>query len=98
MPSVQETLESIRIDRPSTFRNLTLFPVIGRNGTTPDYVTLDEALAQKTARVTEVSEGGSVPELRFANDAESSVFLLYGEELIGAKQNRVLNVSILVPA
>src|SRR5208283_2876458 len=30
-------------------------------GITPDYLTLDEALAQKCAKITEVSEGGSVP-------------------------------------
>ncbi len=49
------------------------------------------------ARVTEV-EGGSVPELRFENHAELPVLLLDGEELIGAKQNRVVNLTILVPA
>ena len=31
-------------------------------------------------------------------DAPSPVLLVDGEELIGAKQNRVLNLSILIPA
>jgi hypothetical protein len=47
-------------------------------------------------RVTEVSSGGSVPELALENDSEESVLLVDGDELIGAKQNRVLNLSILV--
>jgi hypothetical protein len=47
--------------------------------------------------VTELN-GGSVPELRFENTAGQPVLLLDGEELIGAKQNRVLNLSILAPA
>ena len=46
--------------------------------------------------MTEVSEGGSVPELKFFNSGDKPVFLLDGEQLIGAKQNRILNLSILV--
>ncbi|MGQ0579869.1 MAG: ARPP-1 family domain-containing protein, partial [Betaproteobacteria bacterium] len=57
---------------------------------------LDEALARKLARVTEISDSGSVPELMFSNEAEANILLMDGEELVGAKQNRVLNVSILV--
>ena len=38
-----------------------------------------------------------MPELKVLNHGEKAVLLLDGEELIGAKQNRVLNLSILVP-
>lgn len=64
----------------------------------PDYLTLDEALAGGMARVTEVSQSGTVPQLRFVNDGDAPVLLLDGEELVGAKQNRILNLSIFVPA
>jgi hypothetical protein len=47
-------------------------------------------------RVTEVSEAGHVPELRFDDDAGKPVLLVDGEELVGARQNRILNLSILV--
>jgi hypothetical protein len=50
------------------------------------------------ARVTELGAGGSVPELRFENLGEKPVLLLDGEELVGAKQNRALNLTILAPA
>ncbi len=46
--------------------------------------------------VAEVNEEGSVPELKVTNAADMSVLLLDGEELMGAKQNRVLNTSILL--
>jgi hypothetical protein len=36
---------------------------------------LDDALAGETARITEVSESGSVPELRFENDGANPVLL-----------------------
>ena len=49
-------------------------------------------------RVEEVSEGGSVPELLVENKADIRVLFIEGEELVGAKQNRILNTSILVAA
>ena len=49
-------------------------------------------------RITETSDAGDVPELRLENLGELSVLLLDGEGLVGAKQNRVLNLTILAPA
>lgn len=62
-----------------------------------DYLLLDEALDAGLCEVEEISEGGSVPELRFVNRADKPVLLLHGEELIGAKQNGIINLTILVP-
>ena len=81
----------------SSFGGLTMLPLAVSNGHAPLYLTLDEALATGKARVTELSAQGSVPELRFVNLGEQPILLVDGEELIGAKQNRVLNVTILVP-
>lgn len=62
------------------------------------YLTLDEALSAGTVRITEVGEAGTVPELHLENAGERPVLLLDGEELVGAKQNRVLNLTVLAPA
>jgi hypothetical protein len=43
-----------------------------------------------------VSEGGSVPNLRVINKTPHHVLLFDGEELKGAKQNRILNTTILI--
>jgi hypothetical protein len=93
-----DAVASVRIGEPVTFKNMTVFPLLGGNGAAADYLTLDEALEQKVSMITEVSEGGSVPELKFVNSGDKRVFLLDGEELVGAKQNRILNLSIMVPA
>jgi len=45
-----------------------------------------------------VSEAGSVPFLQVANGADRPLLLLDGEELVGAKQNRILNTTVLVGA
>lgn len=84
------------LKKKQSYKNLTLFPLIGPDSITEDYMLLDEALAGGFFRVTEVSEGGRVPELKVFNNADKKVLLLDGEELVGAKQNRVLNTTILV--
>ena len=75
---------------------LAVFPLLPARDGSPSYVTLREAVQSGEAVVTEVSEGGSVPELRVVNKSRDRVLILDGEELAGAKQNRVLNTSILV--
>ncbi|MEE4279106.1 MAG: DUF6569 family protein [Halieaceae bacterium] len=98
MSVVAESLSKVILGAPQTHRNLSLFPLLGDGIAEPGYVLLDAALAQGCARVTEVSEAGSVPELGLDNGCDLPVLLLDGEELIGAKQNRILNLSVLAPA
>ena len=63
-----------------------------------DYLLSDEAIQAGTVTIQEVSEGGSVPNLLVENSGEIRVLFLEGEELVGAKQNRILNTSVLLPA
>ena len=97
---IAHALEQITLGDPVTFENITMIPLLGPPSVErePFYLTLDEALAQGWTEITEVSEQGSVPELRVINKGAKPVFILDGEELLGAKQNRVVNLSILVPA
>jgi hypothetical protein len=95
---VRYALDGLQVGPPTTFKKLTVFPLLRSTSTMPAYLTLAEAIAEGVARVTEVSQGGTVSELRVVNSSDRPVFLLDGEELIGAKQNRVVNLSILVPA
>ena len=62
------------------------------------YIALKEALSGGSIEIREVSESGSVPELRVVNRAGKMVLNLEGEELVGAKQNRIVNTTILVAA
>jgi hypothetical protein len=98
--TLQQTLAGLQYGPTIRVGNLSVTALLASAGSegTPDYLTLDEALAGGQARVTEVSQSGNVPELRFENDGEQPVLLLDGEELVGAKQNRILNLSIFVPA
>src|SRR4030042_5366578 len=78
------------------FKNMGIIPLFSSIDGSPQYLTLKEALEKRLLTITEVSQGGSVPELKVVNKAEIPVLLLDGEEVAGAKQNRVLNTTILV--
>ena len=96
--SIEATLKSLTLGEPQTFQNVTLFPLLSNLDLEPDYVPLSEALKGGQVKVTEVSAGGVVPELLLDNSSPKNVLLLDGDELVGAKQNRVLNITILVGA
>ena len=98
MNPIAAALDQFDIGMPVIAANLTMFPLLLPGEDAPGYLTLDEALASGLAFVTEVSEAGSVPELLVKNLAPSPVLILDGEELIGAKQNRIVNLTILVAA
>ncbi len=60
------------------------------------YIDLASALEQNLLVITEVSEEGSVGDLKVVNTGPAPVLVLDGEELAGAKQNRIVNTAILL--
>jgi hypothetical protein len=96
MTRVLDLLQSVQVTEPQDVGNLQVFGLRKPGADGLRYSTLDEALAAGALEVTEASEGGSVPTLTVTNKSDGMVFLMAGEQLIGAKQNRVLNASIMV--
>ena len=83
---------------PTVRGALALFPVFSSSPVAPGYLTGPEADAADLLTVGEHDAGATVPELVVHNTAKSPVLLVEGETLLGAWQNRTLNVSVLVPA
>jgi hypothetical protein len=77
-------------------QGLRIVPVLGPSHDEPSYRLLDSQ-TMGSVKVTEISQSGSVPELRVENRLDTHVFLMDGQELVGAKQNRILNTDVLVP-
>ncbi len=94
--TISERLRNVRIGEPIESGGLQVFGLYWNNPGGPDYQTLDEAVVAGVLEVTEVSKGGSVPDLKVRNKGKAAVLLMAGEHLRGGKQNRVLNSSILV--
>jgi hypothetical protein len=59
---------------------------------------LAEALSAGTTSLSEVSEAGAVDRVLLRHEGARPLLLLHGEEIVGAKQNRMLNASFLAPA
>jgi hypothetical protein len=91
------TLADLAIGNPRTVLNLTAVPLSGNPASTLEYLLIDEALGAKKVVVEEISESGSVPELRMTNFSGKVVLVVDGTELVGAKQNRIVNASFLIP-
>lgn len=94
---ISSWLETTQLGTPQTHRHLTLFPLL-RSANGLVYQTMGEAFRAGALQIQEVSSGGSVPDLQAINSSALPILLLDGEELRGAKQNRVLNTSILLAA
>ncbi len=78
--------------------NLVFYPIfMDANPDQADYLLLDEAIAGGILEVSEVSDAGSVNVIVITNTAEKSVLVFDGDELIGAKQNRMVNTTIIIP-
>jgi hypothetical protein len=97
MPTAVE-FSDLRVGEPVIWESLTVFPLFSENATPVDYLLSDEAISTGNLAVEEISQSGSVPELQVSNEADLRVLFLEGEQLIGAKQNRMLNTSVLVAA
>src|SRR5713101_8287413 len=78
-------------------RGVVIAPLFPRTDPRGEYLTLEQAVPLGF-HVTELDAAGSVPELLAKNPLDHNVLLYDGEELLGAKQNRILNVTVLVPA
>jgi hypothetical protein len=88
----------VEIGTPACIEGLQVFPLFSDRLQPVDYTLSGEAIQARTLEIEEVSKAGSVPQLLARNHGQRRVLLVEGEQLIGAKQNRVLNTSLLVPA
>jgi hypothetical protein len=87
---------AIRIGEPIASDRLQVFPLLLPEDAEATYVLLDELLERGEAEITEVDAGGSVPDLAVDNRSEHDALLLDGMELHGAKQNRMVNLTLII--
>jgi hypothetical protein len=93
---IKKYLTSLDFGELQHFKNMAVIPLLTSLDDSPQYLILKQALDQHVLVIGEVSKEGRVPELKVVNKADTPVLLLDGEELSGAKQNRVLNTTILL--
>ena len=95
MKLFNNVLDLMELGEIKTFGRLSVIPIISRTAPGIDYRTLPEVLGGEEVRISEINSGASVGELSLVNNSDEYLLLLDGEELVGAKQNRVMNSSIM---
>ncbi len=99
-PPLGSLLARLSLAPRQAHKSLTLWPLLWAEQPpgTLEYVRLADALAQKWVTVDELQLGARVPHVVVTNRGPVAALVLFGEELVGARQNRVANASFLVPA
>ena len=88
----------LRLGEPLSEQALALLPVYtDTQPTAPRYRTLEQAIAAGEVAITEALQA-TVPTLQVHNRGDLPVLILDGEEVVGGRQNRVVNTTLLVPS
>lgn len=98
MQILNDLLDSLTIGNPQEFKGVEIFPLLSSRIESTSFLELDEAMEKGVAEVSEVSEAGSVPQIVVVNRSSQDIIIFDGEQLVGAKQNRIVNITVVVPA
>lgn len=93
---LEKHLSAVEFGEVQNHNNMTVVPLLSSLQAGVSYITMQEALESGAMIITEVSAGGSVPDLKVINSGDFPVLILDGEEVAGAKQNRIINTTILI--
>lgn len=98
MMQLHDVFEGLEIGDPLTAANIQIFPLRRNAESRADYALLDDLIDEGLAEVVEVDEHGDVPNLKVRNRSDRDALLLDGTELRGAKQNRMVNLTLIIGA
>ena len=90
---------NLTFGNPFQIHGLGLIPLLSDHiPSIPQLEILDNAIENGAVTIQEVSEGGAVPFLLLENRGDKPVIILDGEEVLGGKQNRIINTTVIVMA
>ncbi len=96
-PTLDQYLsEPLRIGEPDVSGPLAVFPIFGPEPKQP-YASFAQG-RERGVEIKEVEHAASVNDLTVANPTDTPVLLYDGEEVLGAQQNRTLDITVLVAA
>lgn len=91
-------LDDINTFNPQSYKNMTVIGLNIPENNKIDLMSLEIGLNLGLVEISEVNKEGSVGDVKVINNAVTPLLLLDGEEIIGSKQNRIVNSTIIIPA
>lgn len=95
--SLTPYLSTIRFHEPQVAGTVAVVQLEGTDPGYPPVTPYQEAHRMGLVEITELGGMNAVSEIRARNLSRGLVLILEGEVLVGAKQNRTVNASILLP-
>lgn len=93
---VPALIRALEVGRPVAYQGLSIVPIYRVDKTRPrDLVPFDEAVKNGWIEVAEL-DGGRVPQVRISNLSKKTIYLMGGEILSGARQDRILASDLLL--
>jgi hypothetical protein len=86
----------LRITAFQKYERMSVVQFLTGDQNSVDYISGPEAMEMDLVKVKEINQSGSVNDLYVFNLSTKNVFFMDGDIIIGAKQNRVLNTSVLL--
>ena len=94
---VLDSLERVHYGDLMRWGRLSVLPLLGPDQSELILKTLESAYRDEDVVISELA-AAKVSEINVLNRSDELIFGMDGEELIGAKQNRILNLSVVFPA
>jgi hypothetical protein len=94
--SFESLVERLTVGEPQQYKNVTVYPLTLDKKRKTRYLSMKDALKKGVVEITEKNSEGTVSEIKVVNKGGKRVLLLDGEEIAGAKQNRIFNTTILL--
>lgn len=98
MTNVMDNFEKMEFLEVQNYENMTVIGLNTQDTHPPDLMPLDVGLDMGLVEITEINEAGSVGQLKVINNAVTPLLIMDGEEIDGAKQNRIVNSTIIIQA
>ena len=94
--AVNGLIKLLEVGRPAAYQALTIVPIYRTDSPRPgEFVMLDEAIKNGWIEIAEL-DGGRVPQVRISNLSKRTIYIMGGEILTGARQDRILASDLLL--
>jgi len=94
--TISSYIGKLKIGQPIRYKNLAIYPLTIQQSKAREFITLAEAMDRGWLKIREIGDG-EVNHVELKNSGTSMVFIMTGEMLKGAKQDRMLGQDVLVP-